>query len=40
MRKKLSVVIISCLLSLVILASLIVVGCGEAKPEKDKEPEP
>jgi branched-chain amino acid transport system substrate-binding protein len=36
MRKKLSVVIISCLLSLVILASLIVVGCGEAAPEKDK----
>ena len=35
MRKKLSFVIISCVLSLVILASLIVVGCGEAEPEKD-----
>jgi len=36
MRKRLSVIIISCLLSLLILASLIVIGCGEEKPEKDK----
>jgi len=36
MRKKLSIVLVSCLLALLIVASLIVVGCGEEKPEKDK----
>jgi len=35
MRKKLSIVLVSCLLALLMVASLIVVGCGEEEPEKD-----
>ena len=35
MRKKLSIVMVSCLMALVLAASLFVVGCGEAPPEKD-----
>jgi len=35
MRKKLSIVMFNCVLALVLAASLLVVGCGEAKPEKD-----
>lgn len=35
MRKKFSIIIFNCLLVLVLTASLFVVGCGEAEPEKD-----
>jgi branched-chain amino acid transport system substrate-binding protein len=36
MKRKLSLIIVSCLMVLILASSLIFIGCGEKTPEKDK----